>query len=307
MKELKMYIEGLLSKSNKSSTTSGTSILIDELNKQFGESLIHHSQWSDKDAIIHFDYSDHKVFITSDYGDSLHPLRIDGDTLGRLFEQVKSYRNISEIVFEIDTVTIMFRLDLIFNPNIKLKFNNLYLMNESISGNTCRIKNINMDCKDWSIHKNIEIVSFNIKSRNTYTVKNDEPFDTNSRCVLNTKKMIFLTRESYNLQSELEYAGLILRDGEYLAYKPLSQSVKDQLKKRFYPLLFFSLNGLNIKYIIVAHDVDTPHNALIFTKKLRKYKPIKVDSKVLTPEESVIELADGWYAIWTPYDESLLK
>lgn len=306
MKELNIYLEGLLSKSNKSSTTSGISILVDELNKQFGESLIHHSQWSDKDAVIHFDYSDHKVFITSDYKDPLHPLRIDGDTLGRLFEQVKSYRNISEIVFEIDTVTIMLRLDLSFDLNIKLKFNDLYLINESTSGNLCHIRNINMNCKDWSIHKNIEIVSFNIKSRNTYAVKNDEPFDINSRCILNTKKMVFLTRETYNLQGELEYAGLALRDGEYLAYKPLSQSVKDQLKKRFYPLLFFSLNGLNIKYIIVAHDTSLPYNSLIFTKKLRKYKPIKVDGKVLTPEESVIELAGGWYAIWSQFSKSLL-
>ena len=300
MKELNIYLEGLLNKPGKSSISSTKDAIIDELNELYIKPLLC-GAFSRNNKSLNVDIESNKLIIS--YANK--GAYISGKVLSNMINYIADKSYALEVVFNIDQVIIICNDNLDFRK-IPMRFKIVKLKSNIGYSNILYMNKMNVNCDDFHIEGSIIVQDFDIKTQNIFVLRNDKPFNAQYHANLKFERIIFLTEGSFNSGNKLEYLDLAFRDNTDITYKPLYWSDKNKLKK-LNPSSIFSLNKFNVPQIIITRDIDSHSSTLVFTKKLKKYKTIEYHGQKLTQEESVIELSDGWYAVWTLFSKSLLK
>lgn len=310
MKKLNTYIEGLLAKPGKTSTSSAADDMLDgklsELNNLYSTKMVTSSYVYRTDKSISFDVRSGKLFVTCEHNNRIY---LVGDVLAEATKYITKELNFKEVIFDIDEVEIFCDSNCHFVDEIRLRFNRVNIENISSNDMPIYMQRINMKCKELYIGDNIVPNKFDIDAPNIFAATDEMPLSNYSNSRLKNKNLIFLTEDHQVVINKLLKVGLIDINNRYIKYKSLTRSDRDRLGT----INLFRLFGISdyfkseISRIIVTWNDWVRGEALVFTKKLKKYPPLKVDGKELTPEESVIELADGWYTIWTKYGKAILK
>ena len=310
MKQLNTYLEGLLSKTDKTSASSASDDMLDgklgELNNLYSTNMVASPYLYKADKSVSFDVRSGKLFVTCKHKQYMY---LNGKALAELTKYIAKELNFKEVIFDIDEVEIICEYTYHFADDVCMRFDRVNIENISSNDMPAYMQRINLTCNKLYISDKIVLNEFNIDAPNIFVKSNETPINNYSRSRLKNKNLIFLTKNLYVIRNRLSKIGLIDTSKSFFEYKSLTQSDRDQLKK-YNPFHLFGISDYfksEISRIIVSETDWVQHDTLIFTKKLKKYTPLKVDGKALTSEESVIEMADGWYAIWTKYGKAILK
>ena len=311
MKQLNTYLEGLLSKTDKTSTSSASDDMLNgklsELNNLYSTKIVSPPRIHNTDKSVLFEVRSGKLFVTCKHKQYIY---LNGEALAELTKYIAKELDFREIIFDIDEVEIICEYTYHFVNEINLRFDRVNIENISSNDMPAYMQRINLTCNKLYIGDKIVLNEFNIDAPNIFVESNETPINRYNHSRLKNKNLIFLTADYYAIGNRLKRVNLIdVNNGGYIKYKSLTQSDRDRLET-INPFHLFGISDYfksEISRIIITGDDWVHGEALVFTKKLKKYPPLKVDSKELTPEESVIELADGWYAIWTKYGKAILK
>lgn len=311
MKQLNTYLEGLLSKTDKTSTSSASDDMLNgklsELNNLYSTKIVSPPRVYKTDKTVLFEVRSGKLFVTCEHKQHMY---LNGEVLAELTKYITKELDFREIIFDIDEVEIICEYTYHFANEINLRFDRVNIENISSNDMPAYMQRINLTCNKLYIGDKIVLNEFNIDAPNIFVKSNETPINRYNHSRLKNKNLIFLTADYYAMGNRLKRVNLIDMDSRgYIKYKSLTQSDRDRLET----INLFRILGLSdyfkseISRIIITGDDWVRGEALVFTKKLKKYPSLEVDGRELTSEESVIEMADGWYAIWTKFGKALLK
>ena len=311
MKRLNTYLEGLLSKTDKTSTSSASDDMLDgklsELNNLYSTNMVVSPYLHKADKSVSFDVRSGKLFVTCEHNNRIY---LNGEVLAKLTKYISKELNFKEVIFDIDEVEIICEYTYHFADDVCMRFDRVNIENISSNDMPAYMQRINLTCNKLYISDKIVLNEFNIDASNIFASTNETPINRYNHSRLKNKNLIFLTADHYAIGNRLKRVNLIdMGSRGYIKYKSLTQSDRDRLEtiNLFRILNLSDYFKSEISRIIITGDDWVRGEALVITKKLKKYPSLKVDGKELEPEESVIEIADSWYAIWTKFGKALLK